>query len=76
MLGLLFVILCFDMGIFLLVFPWLEYWDSNFFGYFSQQWHNVWMSPWTRGAVSGLGVVNLYVSLLEVFRLQRFSNSE
>jgi len=27
-----------------------------------------------RGAISGLGVVNLYISLGEVFRLRRFSS--
>jgi hypothetical protein len=28
---------------------------------------------YVRGAISGLGVVNLYISLGEVFRLRRFS---
>ena len=26
-----------------------------------------------RGAISGLGVVNLYISLIEAFRLRRFA---
>jgi hypothetical protein len=28
---------------------------------------------YVRGAISGLGVLNLYISLGEVFRLRRFS---
>jgi hypothetical protein len=28
---------------------------------------------YVRGAISGLGMVNLYISLGEVFRLRRFS---
>jgi len=26
-----------------------------------------------RGAVSGLGIVNVYISLVEIFRLRRFA---
>ena len=29
---------------------------------------------YVRGAISGIGVVNLYISLGEVFRLRRFSS--
>ena len=71
--GLLFVILCFEVGIFLVAFPWSSYWNVNFFSGLSPAWTQIWISPYVRGAVTGLGVVNLYVSLLEVFRLQRFS---
>jgi hypothetical protein len=73
MIGLLFVILCFEIGLVLLVFPWSSYWESNYFGWITPEWRRTWVSSWFRGAVSGLGVVNLYVSLLEVFRLRRFS---
>jgi len=71
--GLLFVILCFEVGIFLVAFPWSSYWNVNFFSGLSPAWAEIWVSPYARGAVTGLGFVNLYVSLLEVFRLQRFS---
>ena len=73
LIGLLFVILCFEMGIFLLAFPWSSYWNSNYFSGLSPEWREFWINPYFRGAVSGLGLTNLYVSLLEVFRLRRFS---
>ena len=76
LIGLLFVILCFEMGVFLVAFPWSTYWATNFFAWLSPEWHQIWVSPYFRGAVSGLGLVNLYVSLIEVFRLQRFSTGE
>ena len=69
----LFVILCFEIGVFLLAFPWSPYWDGNYFAWMSPEWRDLWISPFLRGAVSGIGLVNLYVSLLEVFRLRRFS---
>jgi len=71
--GLLFVILCFEIGIFLVAFPWSSYWTANYFSALSPEWSQIWGSPYVRGGVSGIGIVNLYVSLLEVFRLQRFS---
>lgn len=68
--GLLFAILCFEMGVFLLAFPWSHYWTQNYFSWLTEGWREVWMNPYFRGAISGLGLVNLYVSLLEIFRLQ------
>ena len=73
LIGLLFVILCFEMGVFLVAFPWSSYWNSNYFSQLTPEWYGLWINPYFRGAVSGLGLVNLYLSLLEVFRLQRFS---
>ena len=32
---------------------------------------DVWDSSYFRGALSGLGLVNIYISLAEVFRLRR-----
>ena len=34
---------------------------------------SVWVSPYFRGAISGIGLVNIYISFVEVFRLRRFS---
>ncbi len=70
LLGLLFAILCFEVGVFLVAFPWSHYWNANYFSTLTEQWHQVWINPYFRGAVSGLGLLNLYVSLSEVFRLQ------
>jgi hypothetical protein len=64
---------CLEIGLFLLVFPWTEYWDGNFFAAFVPEWHEYWQNMYVRGAVSGLGVVNLYISFSEIFRLRRFA---
>jgi hypothetical protein len=67
---LLFVVFCFEVGVFLLVFPWLEPWDNNWFADALPKLSGVWDNPYFRGAVSGLGAVNLYISFAEVFRLR------
>jgi len=71
--GMLLVILCFQVGIFLLAFPWSPYWNSHSFSWLSPAWRELWVNPYFRGAVSGLGMVNLCLSVIEVFRLQDLS---
>jgi hypothetical protein len=68
----LFITLCLDIGLFLLICPWTEYWDN--FAAFVHAWRPYLDNMYMRGAISGLGVVNLYISLGEVFRLRRFSS--
>jgi hypothetical protein len=75
MIGLLAVIVCFELGIFLMVFPWVSDWDLNYFSSLPFWFQNVWRSPYFRGAISGLGVLNVWISFTEVFRLRRFSAS-
>ena len=60
-------------GFFLLVFPWTEYWDANYLSRLLPAWQLYWGNMYVRGAISGLGVVNLYISFIEIFRLRRFS---
>jgi hypothetical protein len=67
---------CLVIGIFLLLFPWTPYWDDNYFLHLVPVLHRWWGNLYVRGAVSGIGVVNLYISLVDVFRLKRFSQHE
>ncbi len=69
--SLLFIVVCFEVGVFLLVFPWLDYWNNNLIASLAPWVRGVWVSPFFRGALSGLGVVNMYISLAEVVRLRR-----
>lgn len=69
----LLIVLCLEIGLFLLVFPWSEYWQNNYFASLVPHWRQYWMNSYLRGGISGLGVANLYLSLAELFRLRRFS---
>ena len=67
----LLIIFCLEIGTFLLVFPWYgNTWESNFFSSLLRQGY--WQNPYFRGAVSGLGVVNLYICFVEILLLRRF----
>ena len=69
--SLLFVLVCFEVGAFLLLFPWMEYWDHNSIAAFAPWVRSVWDSAYFRGALSGLGLVNIYIALAEVLRMLR-----
>ena len=63
-----------ELGLFLLVYPWTDAWSDNYFawvvrGGVQTAWHSFWDNSSVRGAISGLGVVNLWIAVTEVFRM-------
>ena len=73
--SMLFVFFCFEVGAFLMLFPWLDnMWEYNYFATLVPAWEPFWSSAYVRGAVSGLGLVNIWISFAELSRLRRFSN--
>jgi hypothetical protein len=55
-----------EVGLVLVVVPWSPFWDRN---YFVQVWpalEALTRSNLVRGAVSGLGIVNLWAAMAEV----------
>jgi len=71
--ALVLTVFCMAVGIFLIVYPWTESWSRNYFAAIVPEWHVYWENLYVRGAVSGLGVVNFYLSLMEAIRLRRFT---
>ena len=70
--AMIFILFCMEVGAFLLLFPWTEWWEHNLFSSIVPEWHRFWENAYVRGSVSGLGVVNFYISFLEIIRLRRF----
>jgi quinol-cytochrome oxidoreductase complex cytochrome b subunit len=71
--ALIFIVFCMELGMFLVIFPWSEFWDRSFFFSLAPEWRLYWDNAYLRGAVSGLGIVNVYIALVEIFRLRRFA---
>ncbi len=67
-LGICLVIFAFELGLFLLVFPWLPNWDLNWIPLHSPFLSSLWLNQYFRGALSGLGLLNIYVAVLEAGR--------
>ena len=66
-----FAIFAFEIGLFLVIFPWMDSWTLNYFQGLSAGIEALWDEPSFRGLVTGLGFVNIYISLLQVARLFR-----
>jgi len=79
-----YIILCFEIGIFLTVLPWwpqgmwgLSDWGNNYFLLYaarkigSQSLQTVVASGWVRGAVTGVGLLNLGIAFWEIFNFKQ-----
>jgi hypothetical protein len=56
-----------ELGLLLILVPWSQFWDANYFVYRYPELGLVVNSSYLRGVVSGLGVVNVLLAL-EAFR--------
>ena len=68
----IYVLYCLEVGIFLLVYPWMRLWDQNFLLQYSSYFRVVLLNDFFRGAVSGLGIANLILGAWEVAHFQRY----
>lgn len=73
--SLFFIVFCMELGLFLLVYPWTDHWTMNYFAAMRPGWYEFWRNGYVRGGVSGVGILNLYVALTEIFRLRRFAGA-
>ena len=69
--GLIFALFSFEIGLFLVVFPWLDNWDLNYFAMAIPRLRDTWTDPYFRGALTGLGFINIYIALLQVYGVIR-----
>lgn len=71
-----YILICLEVGILLILLPWTPYWNDNFFfDFIRSKLHAPWLatllqSGYLRGAVSGLGVVNILAGLRDAFKFQ------
>ena len=79
-----YIILCLEIGIFLTLLPWipqgtlgLSDWGNNYFLLYAaratgiQGIQTVVASGWVRGAVSGIGLLNLGIAFWEIFHFKK-----
>jgi hypothetical protein len=63
---LLLVVFFVEVGLLLMVLPWSAFWEHNYFVYAWPALEPLFTSPWFRGAVTGVGVLNLAAGLGEM----------
>jgi len=55
-----------ETGIVLILVPWSEFWDRNYFVQAISFVHAMAINNFVRGAISGIGVVNVVAALAEL----------
>jgi len=66
MMRLLLIVFYVEAGLVLAVVPWSAYWERNYFADILPVLHAIITNDFFRGAVSGLGLVNLAVAIAEL----------
>lgn len=57
------VLFCFELGVFLVVLPWSELWEWNFFLFRYPELAGLLLDFRLRGAITGLGLVDIGLAL-------------
>jgi hypothetical protein len=71
-----YILICFEVGVLLTILPWTSYWHDNFFLYFltsklqAPGLYAFLQSGYVRGAVTGLGVLNVLAGLRDIFKFR------
>ena len=66
LLAIAFILFCFEIGLFLVFVPWSVLWENNVLLSYSFNLRIFLLNNFVRGAVSGLGVVDLALGLSEL----------
>ncbi len=69
-----FLLFCLEVGLVLLLLPWTLLWDNNYFFSLQPHYSEFWLSNHLRGAVSGIGIINLWMGFdvaLAILRQRR-----
>ena len=64
-----YLLFCVEVGLVLLLLPWTLLWDNNYFFSLQPQHSGFWLSNHLRGAVSGVGLVNLWMGVDEALEI-------
>ena len=67
-LAIAFILFCFEIGLFLVFVPWSQLWEHNVILGYSFYLRGLFLNNFFRGAVSGLGVVDVVLGLSELGR--------
>jgi hypothetical protein len=70
-LSILYIVFCFEMGVFLFVLPWVSLWSKNYFVGHYPLVASIATNYFLRGAISGIGLADIWLAFYELWRLRR-----
>ena len=62
----LYIVYSLEVGVFLLFLPWLTIWENNYLLYRFPDFRPVVANAFLKGAVLGLGIVNIVIGIQEI----------
>ena len=71
-----YIVYSFEVGLFLLALPWLEFWDNNPIVFAYPYIRPIVSNSFLKGAVLGLGIVNLTIGFEEIATLKKRSAAQ
>ncbi len=71
----LYIIFSLYFGIALLMLPWQSGWENNYFIYIYPQIRPIVANSFFKGAVLGLGIVNIIIGIQEIVRFRKASKN-
>jgi hypothetical protein len=66
---LMLIALSIEVGLVLIIIPWSAFWDRNYFATVIPPLQDIITNNFVRGAVSGVGLLNLMAGLIELVAL-------
>jgi len=72
---LVYIVYCLEVGGFLLVLPWFGIWDNNYLLYRYSLIRPIVHNAFLKGAVVGLGIVNILIGIQEIASFKKSSKS-
>ena len=65
------ILLCVEIGMFLLLVPWSPLWEINWLLEYYPALRPFYLNAYVRGAVSGLGLLNLWLGLWQAWNFRK-----
>ena len=67
----LYILYSLEAGVFLVFLPWLGIWDNNYLLYLYPEVRSILANSFLKGAVLGLGIVNILIGIQEIVLFKR-----
>ncbi|HEY7679486.1 MAG TPA: hypothetical protein VIC04_03140 [Terriglobia bacterium] len=58
----LLILFCFELGVLLVIVPWSDFWERNFFLDRYPELIPWLLNPFVRGAITGLGLLDIWIA--------------
>lgn len=72
-LKIIYILYSIEAGVFLVLLPWMNIWDTNILTFLYPQFLPLITNPYLKGAVLGLGIANIMIGIHEVVHFRKFS---